>query len=81
MLNSGSSHFGCPFPPPTSPSPPAFDTAAASAPPADPPIGASAIGYRTPNISVNAVGHAMIVSLTARPPPDGGPGASRDRIR
>ena len=36
--------FGDPRPPPTSPRPPPLDTAAASAPPAEPPIGARAIG-------------------------------------
>ena len=41
--------------PPSRPSPPAFDTAAASAPPADPPIGADTIGFRTRASSVNAV--------------------------
>nr|BBJ50407.1 hypothetical protein SAVMC3_30360 [Streptomyces avermitilis] len=44
-----------PAPAPSMPSPPPRETAAARAPPADPPIGASAIGCCTPNSSVNRV--------------------------
>src|SRR5581483_8104644 len=47
-------HAGSPYPPPTKPSPPAFDTAAASSPPATTPIGASAIGWLRPNSSVKS---------------------------
>jgi hypothetical protein len=46
-----------------------LDTAAASAPPADPPIGASAIGCRMPNSSVNAVHNAMVSILATIPRP------------
>ncbi len=43
-------------------------TAAASAPPADPPIGASAIGCRSPSSSVNAVRSAMAAPSVGRRP-------------
>jgi len=46
-------------PPPTRPRPPALDTAAASAPPDAPPMGASAMGYCNEKNSVNAVRNAM----------------------
>jgi hypothetical protein len=39
-----------------------LETAAASAPPADPPIGASAIGCRIENNSVNAVDNTIALS-------------------
>lgn len=59
---SRASQSGSPFPEPSNPSPPPRETAAVSAPPADPPIGASAIGCRTPNSFVNAVDNAMPTS-------------------
>lgn len=65
---SRAGHSASPFALPSSPSPPARETAAASAPPADPPIGASAIGYRTPDISVNAVDHSTPAPSRTRPP-------------
>ncbi len=46
-------------PPPTKPSPPPFDTAAANAPPAQPPIGASTIGNWIDKDSVSTVVNAM----------------------
>ena len=61
--SSRPSHSRSPLPLPSSPSPPPFDTAAASSPPADPPIGASAIGCVIPNISVNAVDNVMTAIL------------------
>src|SRR6185436_12727146 len=54
IANSRSRNSRSPPPAPTSPSPPPRDTAAARAPPADPPIGARAMGRRTPNNPVNA---------------------------
>src|SRR5262245_14878745 len=59
---SRASHSRSPFPAPSIPSPPPRDTAPASAPPAEPPIGASAIGCRTPNSSVNCVDNAIPAS-------------------
>src|SRR3954471_2176489 len=44
-----------PYPPPIRPSPPAFDTAAASRPPAIMPIGAEMIGCSMSNRSVSRV--------------------------
>ena len=66
-VSSRESQSRSPEPPPSRPSPPPFDTAAASAPPADPPIGASAIGCRMPNISVNAVDNVMVSIVAAVP--------------
>jgi hypothetical protein len=63
--NSRSNHARSP--PPTIPNPPPRDTAAASAPPADPPIGANPIGCRTPNNLVNPVDNA-IAALSLRKP-------------
>ena len=60
--SSRASQSASPLPPPSSPSPPPLDTAAARAPPAAPPIGASAIGCRTENNSVNAVNNAIALS-------------------
>jgi hypothetical protein len=68
--SSRSSQSGSPAPPPSSPSPPPLETAAVSAPPADPPIGASAMGCGTEKSSVNAVDNAKVAILA--PPPPGG---------
>jgi hypothetical protein len=45
-----------------------LETAAASAPPADPRIGASAIGWMMPNICANAVDNVMTTFSTHEPP-------------
>jgi hypothetical protein len=66
IASSGSSQLRSDRPPPIRPSPPASDTAAASAPPEAPPIGASAIGCCNENMSVNAVRSAMY-SIIAQP--------------
>lgn len=62
--SSRASQSGFPLPPPSSPRPPPLETAAASAPPADPPIGASAIGCCNENNSVNAVDNAIAAAIT-----------------
>ena len=69
--SSRASQPGSPLPPPSSPRPPPLETAAASAPPAEPPIGASAIGCRNEHNSVNAVDKAMatIIAPPGKPIP------------
>lgn len=52
--SSRSSQSRSPLPPPSSSSPPPLETAAVKAPPAEPPIGASAIGCCTEKNTVNA---------------------------
>ena len=69
--SSRSSQARSPFPPPSRPSPPAFETAAVRAPPAVPPIGASAMGCRSENIVVNAVDNVMTPSSPGPAPEPG----------
>lgn len=61
IRSSWSIQSGSPLPPPSTPRPPPLETAAVSAPPADPPIGAEAIGCCTASRSVNAVDNPMTV--------------------
>jgi len=56
---SRATHAGSARAPPISPKPPPFDTAAASAPPDAPPMGASAMGCCNEKSPVNAVRNAM----------------------
>ena len=69
--SSRSSQARSPFPPPSRPSPPPFETAAVRAPPAVPPIGASAMGCRSENIVVNAVDNVMTPSSPGPGPEPG----------
>lgn len=73
--SSRASHSGSPFAEPSIPSPPPRDTAAASAPPADPPIGASAIGCCTPSNSVNRVDSPITAFIPFNPLPRTSPSA------
>src|SRR5215207_191784 len=53
--NSSRIQSASPYPPPTSPRPPPFETAAARRPPETLPMGAETMGYSRPNFSVSAV--------------------------
>lgn len=64
--SSRAGHSWSPFPLPSSPSPPPRETAAVRAPPADPAIGARAIGCSTPKSSVNAVDSPMAAISAGR---------------